>query len=280
MQGTSKTIPLAMLRRHSARQRQRSREQLIALAESWLEKPVHPIVAGPPTGEPPMYDLADGHGRVDGLELLGVESVEVFVTDNALSDDDLEDIAFITAYHREGLTCSEQAEIICRKRRAGVTNAGIAKALGINEGWASKLAKLDDCRDEVKEAARAGKIGPNEWALIAVADDQLHALHVALNGNREQLQAAVKRQGKQGGGAPGGKTARVKIPLAVASDDYDACGIVTIASLPGQEIDYEGVQNLLKEALNAVKRAIKDKLDIKAFQVAMKSMATAAEASA
>ena len=279
LKGSSKTLSLSMLRRHSVRHKQRSREQLIALAESWLEKPVHPIVAGPLTGEPPMYDLADGHGRVDGLELLGETEAEVFVTDEPLTGDELENIAFITAYHREGLDCSEQAEIICRKRRAGVSNAAIARSLGINEGWASKLAKLDDCRDEVKEAARAGKIGPNEWAIIAGADDQLHALHVALNGNREQLQAAVKK-GKAGGGSPGGKTARVKIPLAVNADDYDACGTVTIASLPGQEIDYDGVQNLLKEALNAVKRAVKDKLDIKAFQVAMKSMATASEASA
>ena len=40
------------------------------------------------------------------------------------------------------------------------------------------------------------------------------------------------------------------------------------------------MQNLLREALNAVKRAVKDKLDIKAFQVAMKSMATATGATA
>ncbi len=279
LKGSSNIIPLSMLRRHSVRRKQRSREQLIALAESWLEKPVHPIVAGPPTGEPPLYDLADGHGRVDGLELLGIEEAEVFVTDEPLSADELEDIAFITAYHREGLDCSEQAVIVCRKRRAGVTNAAIAKALGINEGWASKLARFDDCRDEVQDVARAGRIGPNEWALIAVADDQLHALHVALNGNREQLQAAVKRKGGPGV-SPGGKTARVKIPLAVASDDYDACGTVTVSSLPGQEIDYEGLQNLLKEALNAVKLAIRNKLDLKAFQAAMKRAGTAVEASA
>ena len=271
MKGTSKTVPISQLRRHSVRLRQRSPEQLTALAESWLALPVHPIVVRPATGEPPLHDVADGNSRLDGLELLGVTQVEVFVTDALLSDAELDDIGFITAFHREGLDCSEQAQIVIRKRKAGVANQDIARTLGINPGWASKLNALADCLPEVQEAARAGKIGPNEWALIGKSPDQLHALSVALGGNRDRLRQAARPKD----GAPKEKAGRVKIPLAVSTDGYDAAGIVTIASLPGSEIDFEGVENLLKEALKAVRDAMKRKLDIKTFQAAMKDMAAA-----
>ena len=280
--GTSETVDMAQLRRHSVRHRQRSPEQLIALAESWLALPVHPIVVRPSTGEPPMFDVADGNSRLDGLELLGVTAAKVFVTEATLTDDELDTIGFITAFHRENLACSEQAQIVIRKRKAGMANNAIAKTLGIHEGYASKLAKLDACRPEVQEAARAGLIGANEWALIAKADDQLSALDVALNGNREALQQAVKpaRNGAAQNDSPKEKTARVKIPLAVTSDVYDAAGVVTIASLPGREIDFEEVENLLKEALKAVKDAVKRKLTIKTFQSEMKDIATPADAMA
>ena len=271
MKGASRPVPLTQLRRHSVRQRRSSPDQLSALAESWLALPVHPIVVSPASGEPPMYDVADGNSRLDGLELLGVAQVEVFVTEEALSESELDDIGFITAFHREGLDCSEQAQIVIRKRQAGMANQDIARTLGINPGWSSKLYALAECCSEVQEAARAGKIGPNEWAKIAGADDQLRALNAALTGNRETLRQAIKAKG----GAPMEKAARVKIPLAVSSDGYDASGIVTIASLPGDVIDFEGVENLLKEALKAVRDAMRRKLDIKTFQAAMKDMAAA-----
>jgi ParB-like chromosome segregation protein Spo0J len=162
LNGSKQTVPLTLLRRHSIRQKQRSRDQLIALAESWLALPVHPIVVRPPTGEPPMYDVADGNGRLDGLELLGVAEAEVFVTDADLTDSMLDDIGFVTAYHREGLSCSEQADIVIRKRQAGVSNKDVAKTLGIHEGWASKLYSLADCVAEVQQAAREGRIDANK----------------------------------------------------------------------------------------------------------------------
>jgi ParB/RepB/Spo0J family partition protein len=271
MKGTRKTVPLSQLRRHSIRQRQRSREQSLALAESWLAMPVHPIVVRPATGEPPLYDVADGNSRLDGLELLGVAEVEVFVTEAALTDEELDDIGFITAFHREGLDCSEQAEIVIRKRRSGMANKDVAKKLGINEGWASKLYALADCLPEVQLAARAGKIGANEWAMIAKSPDQLHALGAALGGNREKLRQAAKPKDD----APKEKAARVKIPLAVSSDDYDASGIVTVAGLPGDEIDFAAVENLLKEALRSVKEAQKKGWSLKSAMSAWKDTALA-----
>jgi hypothetical protein len=99
----------------------------------------------------------------------------------------------------------------------------------------------------------------------------LQALAVALGGNREQLRQATRPKDA----TPKEKTARVKIPLAVSTDGYGAAGTVTIASLPGSEIDFEAVENLLKEALKAVRDAIKRKLDIKTFQAAMKDIASA-----
>ena len=271
MKGSFKTVPLTLLRRHSIRQKRRSREQLIALAESWLAMPVHPIVVRPATGEPPLYDVADGNSRLDGLVLLGITEVEVFVTDAELTDSELDDIGFMTAFHREGLNCSEQAEIVIRKRKAGMANKDVAKKLGIHEGWASKLYSLTDCLAEVQEAARAGKIGANEWAMIAKSDDQLRTFGAALGGNRDDLRQAARPKDT----TPKERVARVKIPLAVSTNAYDASGTVTIASLPGEDIDYDGITNLLKEASKAVRDAIEHKLDIKTFQAAMKNKADA-----
>jgi ParB/RepB/Spo0J family partition protein len=251
MKGAFKTVTLSQLRRHSIRQRQRSREQLIALAESWLSLPVHPIVVRPPTGDPPMYDVADGNSRLDGLELLGKQEAEVFVTDAALTDDELDDIGFATAYHREGLTCYEQALIVIRKRKAGKANQDIAKTLAINPGWASKLFSLDSCVSEVQAAARDGKIGANEWHTISQSQptDQLAALRQFLNGeSRETVQRAIRKPKEARV-----RTARIRCPLPSGVN----------VQVSGADICLEDAIESLSEAVKLMKYAQAKGLNIK-----------------
>src|SRR4051812_47828794 len=73
-------------------------DELKALARSWLARPIHPILVRAADGT-----IADGGRRATGLELVGETEADVEMIDGEVSDDDLDDIAFTTAYHRAPL---------------------------------------------------------------------------------------------------------------------------------------------------------------------------------
>ena len=83
MKGKFAVKPLAAIRRQPIRLDLGIEAELKAIAQSWLNVPIHPIIVRPD------LTLADGHRRVAGLELLGVKDVEVFITDEDLTDDQL-----------------------------------------------------------------------------------------------------------------------------------------------------------------------------------------------
>ena len=98
MKGKHARKAIAALKKRPIRQGNGSAEELKALALSWLERAIHPIIC--------RLDLTvvDGHRRIAGLELLGETEVEVFITEEELDDNQLTQIALTTAIHRADLS--------------------------------------------------------------------------------------------------------------------------------------------------------------------------------
>lgn len=266
MKGRFARHPIASLKRHAIRLRQRSKEELEALARSWLKQPVHPIVCRPD------LTVADGHGRLDGLELLGETEVDVFITDQDLTDDELTELGFVTAYHRAPLDDYEQAHAVKKihDARPGLTLKALAEALGLDPSEPTRLLSLFDCEPEVQQAARDGRIGKTDWYAIKRSPDQLAALVMKLNGStRDDIERESRRQKNAGGEA----TPAVRLPklkIEVASEA--ATGTVNVA---GEALDLEAAETLLKEAIKLVRAARDKNLDPKTAQAVWKDMAKA-----
>jgi hypothetical protein len=90
------------------------------------------------------------------------------------------------------------------------------------------------------------------------------------------MDSQVRRQrAEKSGESPKEKSARIKIPLAINTDELTVNGTVTVASLPGEEIDLDAARDLLTQALKALNDAKKRGITAKTFARAMKDMAEA-----
>ena len=260
MKGKFATKPIADLKRHRSRVRPRTEAELKALAESWLNQPVHAIVCRPD------LTVADGNGRLDGLELLGVKDVEVFITDEDLTDDQLTEIGLITAYHRAPLDGFEQALAAhkIKQARPGLTNKDLAEQLRIDPSMLTRLLSLFDCLPEVQDAARDGKLGPSEWYAIKKSPDQLAALRLKLGGaSRDALEQQARRQ--RGAAKPTIRANKIRCQLA--------SGINVVVS--GDELSLDEMIEALAEAQKEAKKARDQGLDAKTFQAVMRDKARA-----
>jgi hypothetical protein len=56
--------------------------------------------------------------------------------------------------------------------------------------------------------------------------------------SRDALKEAVKKE-RAASDTPPERTARIKIPLAVSTDELSVNGTVTVAGLPGEEVGFD-----------------------------------------
>ena len=72
VEGKRARLKIADLKRRPMRQQSGTAAELKALAQSWLDRPVHNIIVCP------SRKVVDGHRRLEGLDLLGETEVDVF----------------------------------------------------------------------------------------------------------------------------------------------------------------------------------------------------------
>ena len=99
MEGKRTRLKIADLKRRPMRQKNGTDEELKALAQSWMDRPVHDIIVCP------SRKVVDGHRRLAGLELLGQTEVEVLLTDQELDEKAVLEVGLTTAIHRA--TCRD-----------------------------------------------------------------------------------------------------------------------------------------------------------------------------
>jgi hypothetical protein len=266
---TRARVLLSKLKKRPRRINPGTREKLIDLARSWLDDPIHDIIV-----RASDMAIADGHSRVEGLELIGETEADVTLLQGDISDLALDRMAFVTAYHRSPLGSYDQACIIRSMKEAepGVTNKSLADEMHIDPSMPTMLLSLFDCPDEVQQAAREAKIGVSIWYTISKSADQLAALNAALNGssrkdlqgeNRKNSNGNVKPASSPSNGhaskapTPWDKLPKINIRLANKS----APSTVTVAT--GNADDYDHILAVLNEAVKAVNYAKEQKCTVK-----------------
>jgi ParB-like chromosome segregation protein Spo0J len=272
MKGVFAVVLVTALKLQSIRLDLGTDAELIALAKSWLAQPIHPIIVRPD------YTVADGHRRLKGMGLLGIKEVEVFVSDQGFTDDQLVEIGLLSAVHRKGLSDHERVQAINRIAVAHPdwSRKRLAEYLNIDYSMVGKLLPSGELIPDVEVAFKAEQIGIRDrYNISLVAPSEQHIpLELALEGASSDdvaRECRNRRNGKRSSnGVPAVRTSKIKIPLATET----ATGTVTVAGMPEQNIDLEDAETLLKEALTAV-RAAKGKLDTKTAQAVWRDMAKA-----
>lgn len=217
--------------------------------------------------------IIDGHRRVAAAKLGGITHLDA-IDCGDMTPGEIAEFQTVHAFHSESLSDFDRAGALKLAKDQGLTNKQIAEKFDINQSAVTQYLSLFDCPPEVIQAAREGKIGPSVWYQISRSPDPLATLALKLGGaSRDEILAAGKRQRNQPkeGETPPEKSSRVKIHLATEA----ASGLVTVAGAPGEEIDLEAAETILKEALKAVRSAKEKGLSVKSAQSVWRDMAAA-----
>ncbi len=233
---------------------------LRALAQSYLKRPLHPLICLPDGS------ILDGNRRHAGLELVGRldAEVDVCVTDEALTADQVAEIQLVSAIHRADLSAYDKAVAMrdIKAARKGLTNKQLAEeVLDIDPSLVTRYLSVFECIPEVLEAALAGKLGVSDWYGIAKLDpsEQPVLLQLKLGGaSRDELE----RQGRKrrNGGAPAVRASKIKIALTsgvtvtVSGDDLSLDEAIEAVSEAQKEMRKGRDQGLDAKTLQAVCR--------------------------
>lgn len=263
MKGKSAKKKLTELKRRPIRQDNGSKEDKIALARSWLQRAIHPIVC--------RSDLTvvDGHRRLDGLEMLGETEVEVFITDEDLNESDMTEIGLTTVIHRADLSGYEKWQALKQllEINAGWDQKTLAEHLHLDPSSVTRLLSPSKTIPEAVEALKAGKITISDsYALSKLGqDDQPGLLALKLSGASRDTLERQGRKKRAASAAPAVRTSRIKCPLAGGP-------VVTVA---GDEISLDDAIEALKEATKAMQKARDTGLDASTAQRVWSDMAKA-----
>ena len=201
--------------------------------------------------------VVDGFRRVAAALLEGIEELDCVLVDADITPGECRQIQWRCAVLREDISPYDKAVTIraIKDDYPGITNRQLAEdILDIDPSSVTLYLKLFDCIPQVQEAARAGKINLTGWVAISKSPDQARALAGALNDSNPGNDSgpgseSENRPHNNGNGQKPVRPSRINIPLA--SDA--ATGTVTVAGSPGEDLDLEHVENLLKEAQKAVR---------------------------
>jgi ParB/RepB/Spo0J family partition protein len=247
-------------------------ENIVELAES-LEKTGQqvPIVVGKLTEG--KRQLFDGHRRVQAAILKGWPTLKAVESDRVLTKDELTLWQLVNDVQREHLTPAERAKAAIKVRLANpdMTVKQLDGLINMGESLLWKYLQAERLSSVAMEAFEDGRIGLTEMVEVAKHPHDKQADQ--LGKSRDEIRKGRKRQ--ETDELPPERTAKVKIPLAINTTDLTANGTVTVASLPGEEMDMDGVEGLLTAALKAVRDAKKKGISPKSFSALMKDVAAA-----
>jgi ParB family transcriptional regulator, chromosome partitioning protein len=254
--------------------RHKDREKIRQVADSLLQKGQLQQILVVEDGR-----IIAGHLRYLAAKLAGMKTLEAKVYPATITDAQFLTLRCVENLLREDYTPYERF-IRCSDLmtfNTGWQLKDLAEALHLSASEASKIMAAAKCVQEVLDAFRDGKIGHSDVYLISrVSHAEQHALLAKKLGgaNRDAIEAAVQEAAKpKGAKPPEERIARVRIPLAVKTDEVKAFGTVTVSGTAGAEVDLKETENLLSEALKAVRDAKKRGYGVKAAQAAWKDVA-------
>jgi DNA-directed RNA polymerase specialized sigma24 family protein/ParB-like chromosome segregation protein Spo0J len=207
--------PLSWFRRGSdIMQKQRSEAESRELGKSLRERQLSPVWA--------MSDgtLLIGYGRLEAATLEGLESLDVVITDEAVTEVDVLAIQFQENMLRQNLLDFEKVCIVERLRALcpKLMAQDLAERLRVDPSTITRLMSASKVVPAAREAFEAGAITLSHvYELSKLGSQQQHELlPVAVNGgNREAI--STEERGRRNGNGPAIRLNRVKCPLSNAT---------------------------------------------------------------
>ncbi len=263
MRGKRIRIKIADLKLRPMRQDSGTEEQLKALAQSWVDRPVHDIIVTP------GLKVIDGHRRLAGLLLLGITEIEVFVTDEELDERAALEVGLTTAIHRADLSGFDKSQACVKllELNPGWNNQDLARCVKLDPSTVTRLLSPTKCVAEVVDALRENKIAISDAYEISKQEDregQLRLLALKLAGASREVLATQGRK-QRAATTPGVRAAKIRCPLP------SGCTI----TVTGQDVTLDEAIESLKEAIKAMTKARDTGLDAKTAQAVWRDVAKA-----
>jgi len=149
-------LPIGRLREHPANVREDlgDLEELAASIRS--HGILQPVVVQPNAAEPGTFLILAGHRRTAAARLAGLTSVPVTV--RAAAGPKAIEIMLIENCQRHDLSPVEKAEAMGKLRRRGMTQADIARAIGLSQGVVSYYLSLLDLDEDSRRLVADGHV--------------------------------------------------------------------------------------------------------------------------
>jgi ParB family chromosome partitioning protein len=237
--------------------------KLRALGESLKIRQNDPVQAKPDG------TLIDGERRWRAADLVGLETLDVIITDAALTDTEVNVVRLTSFFHREDLTafekwnaCKQQLEL-----SPGWTARDLAETLHVDPSMVTRLLSPSKCIPSWQEALKEGKVGISDvYAASKLPEsEQAGLLALKLSGaSRDTIEKAGRK--KRSVDEPVVKVNRVKCVLP--------SGVQIVVS--GKGISMDESIDALAEAIKEMKRARDLGYTSKTFAAAMKDKANKA----
>lgn len=238
------------------------RSSLLPLGQSYLARPLHPIISDVST-----LEIYDGNRRVAAVMLIDPDAeLPVCLIDEPWNDSVKLEVQMESAAHTKGLSDFEQY-LGCSgwlELNPGATAKQLATRIHLDEGVLSKILSLSKGIAEVKEAAKAGLIGYPKWHPICrrPAEEQAGLLAECLNGaTRDELQEKTRRNGN---GTSPARLPKITIPLSTKLPAGIIIGTITVAA---RDIDLATTETLLKAAAKVVAAAREENMSSQTAQL-------------
>jgi len=233
--------------------------ELRPLGESLKKKQIQAVIAKPDG------TIIDGERRWRAAPLVGLDTLDVIITDEALTPAQVTEIQLVSALHRADLTGPEKWQACLRLMQLHPEWKGkdLAEQLHLDPSMVTRLLSPSRCIKAGQKAFVDGLIGVTDcYAMSKVGPEEQEAM-LALKlkgGSRDALERQAR---KKRNGNTGVKVNRLKISL----------GSGTVISIAGRQLSLEDVIDGLTETLKEAKKAASENLECKTWQAAMRDKA-------
>ena len=214
------------------------------------------------------FTLIAGERRLRAMRLVGITKAQVLVL-NPMDAGDTTVVQFIENEFRSAMTPTEKAHAMLDiKQKKGWMNKELSARLQMDQSSATRYLALFDTIPAVREAAEAGKIGPNAWYSISQlpADQQAGLLAMHLSGMPAgQIAELSRKQRKSPSAGAKVKVNRIKCQVPGKKG--------TSVMVSGEAISLEDMIEALGELMKEAKKASDRGLDAKTFERVCRDLA-------
>jgi ParB family chromosome partitioning protein len=248
--------PLAWFKTKPQARKEFDEAELRQLGESLKVRQLQPVLARSDG------TLVAGERRFRAAGLTGLDTLEVIISDEDLSESEIRLIQITENLKRKDLTDAEKTEAFedLLRLNPSWTNKDLAAHLHISESMVTKYRSPSSASPEVREAFKAGKLGITTVYEISrvPTEKQPELLHLALNGtSRDGLADRIRKDRKRE--TPQVRIKRVVCPLPSGIS-------ITVA---GAELSLDELIESLAEAQKEAKKAREQSLDVRTWQRVM-----------